>query len=50
MSKKATIRNQQLETEDPLVMKIVEEANMDIEYIEMLNNIENDTETQDLPE
>ena len=30
-------------------MKIAEEGDMDLEYLEMLNNIENDTETQDLP-
>ena len=30
-------------------MKIVEEGNIDLEYLEMLNNIENDTKTQDLP-
>ena len=29
-------------------MKIAEEGNMEIEYLEMLNNIENDTETEDL--
>ena len=47
--KRAAIRNKQLETEDPVVMKIAEEANMDLECLEMLNNIENDTETQDIP-
>ena len=32
-----------------MVMKIAEEANMNLEYLEMLNTIENDTQTQDLP-
>ena len=36
--------NKQLERDDPLVMKISEEANMDPEYVEMMNHIENDTE------
>ena len=49
MSKRATIRKKQLEEEDPLVIKVAEESNLDLEYLEMLNNIENDTETQDLP-
>ena len=48
MSKKATIRNKQLEKEDPLVMKIAEEANMDLEYIEMMNHIELDTDFDDI--
>ena len=43
MSKKATIRNKQL------VMKIAEEANMDLEYIEIMNHIENDTEFENIP-
>ena len=51
MSKKATIRNKQLERDDPLVMNIAEEANMDPDYIEMMNHIENDTEFENiLPE
>ena len=49
MSKKAAIRNKQLETDDPLVMKITEEANMDPEYVEMMNDIENDTEFENIP-
>ena len=48
-SKRAAIRKKQLKEEDPLVvMKIVEEDNLDLEYLEMLKNIENDTVTQDL--
>ena len=51
MSEKATIRNKQLERDDPLVMNIAEEANMDPDYIEMMNHIENDTEFENiLPE
>ena len=46
-SKKATIRNKQLERDDPLVMKIAEEANMDLEYIEIMTHI--DTEFVNIP-
>ena len=49
MSKKATIRNKQLEQDDPLVMKIAEEAAMDSDYVEMINHIENDTEFNNIP-
>ena len=38
-SKREAIRMKQLEMEDPLVMKIAEEENMDLEYLEVLNNI-----------
>ena len=31
-------------------MKLAEEGNLDIEYLEMINAIENDTETKDLPD
>ena len=44
-SKRAAIRNKQLETEEPLVKKVI----WILEYLEMLNNIENDTEIQNLP-
>ena len=47
MSKKASIMNKQLEKEDPLVLKIAEEANMDPDYIDMMNHIENDTDFDD---
>ena len=30
-------------------MKLAEEGRLDSEYLEMLNDIENDTVTQDLP-
>ena len=49
MSKREAIRKKQLEEEDPLVIKIAEESNLDLEYLDMLNAIENDTVTQDLP-
>ena len=49
MSKKASIMNKQLEKEDPLVLKIAEEANMDPDYIDMMNHIENDTIFDDIP-
>ena len=39
MSKRASIRKNQLEEDDPLVMKIAEEGNLDIAYLEMLNAI-----------
>ena len=38
MSKKAAIRKKQLDRDDPLVMKIAEEANMDSDYVEMMNH------------
>ena len=44
-SKRVAKRKKQLEMEHPLVMKIAEEGNLDLEYLEMLNNIENETET-----
>ena len=44
-SKRVAIRNKQLETEEPLVKKVI----WILEYLEMLNKIENDTEIQNLP-
>ena len=49
MSKKASIRNKQLEKDDPLVLKIAEEANMDPYCIDMMNHIENNTDFDDIP-
>ena len=49
MSKKASIRNKQLEKDDPLVLKIAKEANMDADYVEMMNHIESDTNFDDIP-
>ena len=43
MSKRATVRSKQLETEDPLVIQLAKKNGEDMEYIEMLNAIENDT-------
>ena len=43
------VKEKELEKEDPLVMKIAEEGSVIIEYLEMLNVLENDTETKDLP-
>ena len=41
MSKVASVsRSKQMEKCDPLVQKILEEANMDPDYIEMMNHIE----------
>ena len=37
-----------MEKNDPLVQKIAEEANMDPEYIEMMNYIECDTDFNDI--
>ena len=45
MSKRASVRQKQLEEEDPLVIEIAEEGSIDIEYLEMLNTLENNVET-----
>ena len=37
-----------MEKSDPLVQKIAEEANLDYEYVEMLNCIEGDTDFKDI--
>ena len=50
MSKRALVRQKQLEDEDPLVMKITEEESINIEYLEMLNALKNNVETKDLPD
>ena len=42
MSKVMKVRRQQMEKLDPLVQRIAVEANLDTEYIEMLNYIEAD--------
>lgn len=44
MSKKAEIYRKQLETEDPLVMRLAVQAGLDLEYVEMVNLVENRTE------
>ena len=48
MSKRATTRKKQLEEEDPLLIKITEESNLDLEYLEMLNAMINDIKTMTL--
>ena len=48
MSKMATVRAKQLEQDDPLVVNIAEEGNVDVEYLAMMNNIENKVESKDL--
>ena len=47
MSKVVAVRRKQMEKSDPLVQKIAEDANMDPEYLEMMNYIESDTEDKD---
>ena len=49
MSKRASTRQKQLEEEDPLVIKIAEEGNIDIEYLERLNALEDNTDKKELP-
>ena len=48
MRKKASVRNKQLEKEDPLVLKIAKKANMDPDYFVMMNYKENDTDFDDI--
>ena len=48
MSKAAKARRHQMEKKDPLVQRIAEEANLDSEYVEMLNYIEGDTDFKDI--
>ena len=43
-SKRAAIRKKQLEMEDPLLIQIAEEGDLDLEYLEVFIDIENDTE------
>ena len=48
--KKADIYRNQLEIEDPLVLQLGIQAGLDLEYVEMVNAIENMTEFKDLPD
>ena len=41
LSKRATVRQKQMEHDDPLIMNIANEGNIDLEYLSMLNQIEN---------
>ena len=50
MSKKADIYRKQLEIEDPLVLQLGIQAGLDMEYVEMVNAIENRTEFRNLPD
>ena len=50
LSKRAMAQAKQLEKEDPLVENIANEGNLDIEYLSMMNQIENKIESKDLPE
>ena len=50
MSKRASVGQKQLKKKDPLVMKMREQGKINIEYLEMLDALENDTETKDLPD
>ena len=50
MSKKAEVYRKQLEIEDPLVMRLAEQAGLDLEYVEMVNLVENRAEYKDIPE
>ena len=50
MSKKVDVYMKQLEVEDPLVIQLGIQAGMDLEYVEMVNAIENRTEYRYLPE
>ena len=49
LSKRATVRQKQLEHDDPLVLNIANEGNIDLEYLRMMNHIENKVELSDLP-
>ena len=50
MSKRATVRAKQLEQEDPLMLNTMEEGNLDLEYLSMMNSIENKVGSKVLPE
>ena len=50
MSRKAEVYMKQLEVEDPLVIQLVIKEGMDLDYVEMVNAIENRTEYRNLPE
>jgi hypothetical protein len=50
LSKRATARAKQLERDDPLVENLANEGNIDLEYLNMMNQIENKIESKNLPE
>ena len=49
LSKRAMVRQKQLESDDPLVVNIANEGNIDLEYLRMMNQIENKVEVAELP-
>ena len=49
MSKRATVRAKQLEQEDPLVLNIAEEGNLELEYLAMMTAIENKLRARTCP-
>ena len=44
------MRTKQLEMDDPLVENIANEGNLDVEYLAMMNQIENKTESRYISE
>ena len=50
MSKKADIYRKQLIVEDQLVIQLGIQAGLDLEYVEILNHLENKTEFKNLPQ
>ena len=48
LSKRATVRTKQLEKDDPLIENIANEGNLDVEYLAMMNQIENKIESRNL--
>ena len=50
LSKRATVRTKQLEKDDPLVENLANEGNIDLEYLNMMNQIEDKIENRNLPE
>ena len=49
VSKRATVRQKQLESDDPLVENIANEGNIDIDYLRMMDQIENKVHLAYLP-
>ena len=49
LSKRAAVREKQLEIDDPLVENIANEGNLDVEYLSMMNMMENNTENRYIP-
>ena len=49
LSKRATVRTKQLEKDDPLVENLANEGNIDLEYLNMMNKIEDKIDNNKLP-